>query len=549
MAADVVARAKGDRLSSGLHTLWLLVRQGVVRPMRPDKLVRIVFAWRRWGVTPALGYAVAAIRHPDRPAVIDERGALSFLELEQRTTRLAKGLRARGIRDTSRVAVLCRNHHGLVETIVACGKLGVDVVLLNTGLRPQQVRTVLAEQQADLLVTDVEFTEDLDIADDLDVVLAWTEGTTRKATLEHLIGSSTGGALPRRPRHARIIVLTSGTTGTPKGARRPAPPGVGPAATIMSRMPLRAGERILLAAPIFHTWGLAAFQLSSAIGATLVLRRKFEPQQALAAVQRHRATAMFMVPVMLQRILDLPREALRPYDTSSLRIVAASGSALPADLATRFQGVFGEVLYNFYGSTEASWVSIANPRDLAESPGTAGRPPRGTSLKILDEHGAPVRDGETGRIFVSNDMLFEGYTGGGGKEVRGGMLSTGDLGRIDEAGRLQVVGREDDMIVSGGENVYPKETEDAIATLPEVSEVAVIGVDDAEFGQRLAAFVVLTEDADLDAEAVRERVRPALPKFALPRDVTFLAELPRNATGKVVPARLREEPEPTETER
>ncbi|MGW0890439.1 AMP-binding protein [Saccharopolyspora sp. NPDC002578] len=549
VAADVVARAKGDRLSSGLHTLWLLVRQGVVRPMRPDKLVRIVFAWRRWGVTPALGYAVAAIRHPDRPAVIDERGALSFLELEQRTTRLAKGLRARGIRDTSRVAVLCRNHHGLVETIVACGKLGVDVVLLNTGLRPQQVRTVLAEQQADLLVTDVEFTEDLDIADGLDVVLAWTEGTTRKATLEHLIGSSTGGALPRRPRHARIIVLTSGTTGTPKGARRPAPPGVGPAATIMSRMPLRAGERILLAAPIFHTWGLAAFQLGSAIGATLVLRRKFEPQQALAAVQRHRATAMFMVPVMLQRILDLPREALRPYDTSSLRIVAASGSALPADLATRFQGVFGEVLYNFYGSTEASWVSIANPRDLAESPGTAGRPPRGTSLKILDEHGAPVRDGETGRIFVSNDMLFEGYTGGGGKEVRGGMLSTGDLGRIDEAGRLQVVGREDDMIVSGGENVYPKETEDAIATLPEVSEVAVIGVDDAEFGQRLAAFVVLTEDADLDAEAVRERVRPALPKFALPRDVTFLAELPRNATGKVVPARLREEPEPTETER
>lgn len=551
VAAELVARAKGDRLGSGLHTLWLLARQGVVRPMRPDKVVRIVFAWRRWGVTPALGYAVAAIRHPDRPAVIDERGALSFLELEQRTTRLAKGLRARGVRDTSRVAVLCRNHHGLVETIVACGKLGVDVVLLNTGLRPQQVRTVLAEQQADLLVTDVEFTEDLAIADsdDLDVVLAWTEGTTRKATLEHLIGSSTGDALPRRPRHARIIVLTSGTTGTPKGARRPAPPGVGPAATIMSRMPLRAGERILLAAPIFHTWGLAAFQLGSAIGATLVLRRKFEPQQALAAVQRHRATAMFMVPVMLQRILDLPREAMEPYDTSSLRIVAASGSALPADLATRFQRVFGQVLYNFYGSTEASWVSIATPQDLAESPGTAGRPPRGTSLKIFDEHGTPVRDGETGRIFVSNDMLFEGYTGGGGKEVRGGMLSTGDLGRIDGAGRLQVVGREDDMIVSGGENVYPKETEDAIATLPEVSEVAVIGVDDAEFGQRLAAYVVLSEDAELDADAVRERVRPALPKFALPRDVTFLAELPRNATGKVVPARLRESPEATETER
>ncbi|MCA1187999.1 MULTISPECIES: AMP-binding protein [unclassified Saccharopolyspora] len=538
-AAKAAVQAGADRLAPTLQTLWLLIRQGVVRPMRPDKLLRIVFAWRRWGVTPALGYAVAAIRHPDRPAVIDERGALSFLELEQRTTRLARGLRARGIRDTSRVAVLCRNHHGLVETIVACGKIGSDVVLLNTGLRPHQMRTVLDEQRADLLIADVEFVEALPDLE-LDVVLAWTEGTTRKATLEHLIGSSATGTLPRRPRHARVIVLTSGTTGTPKGARRPAPPGVGPAATIMSRMPLRAGERIMLAAPIFHTWGLAAFQLGSAIGATLVLRRKFEPQQALAAVQRHRATALFVVPVMLQRILDLPREAIEPYDTSSLRIVAASGSALPADLATRFQRVFGEVLYNFYGSTEASWVSIATPRELAEAPGTAGRPPRGTSVKILDERGAKVPDGETGRIFVRNDMLFEGYTGGGGKEVRDGMLATGDLGRIDEAGRLQVVGREDDMIVSGGENVYPKETEDAIATLPEVSEVAVIGVDDAEFGQRLAAYVVLVDGAELDAEAVRERVRPALPGFALPRDVVFLPELPRNATGKVVPARLRE---------
>ncbi|MFR9730293.1 AMP-binding protein [Saccharopolyspora sp. MS10] len=546
--AGATERPGTGSLRSSAGTLWLLARQGVVRPMRPDKLLRIARAWRHWGVTPALGYAVAAIRHPDRPAVIDERGALSFLELDQRTTRLARGLRQRGVRGSSRVAVLCRNHHGLVETIVACGKLGVDVVLLNTGLRPQQVRTVLAEQQADLLVADVEFLDELPDPD-VDVVLAWTEGTTRRPTLEHLIGSSTAGPLPRRPRHARLIVLTSGTTGTPKGARRPAPPGVGPAATIMSRMPLRAGERILLAAPIFHTWGLAAFQLGSAIGATLVLRRKFEPQQALAAVQRHRATAMFVVPVMLQRILDLPPEARRPYDTSSLRIVAASGSALPADLATRFQRSFGEVLYNFYGSTEASWVSIATPRELADSPGTAGRPPRGTEVRILDEAGEPVPEGSTGRIFVRNDMLFEGYTGGDAKEVLGGMLGTGDLGRIDEAGRLQVVGREDDMIVSGGENVYPKETEDAIAALPEVAEVAVIGVDDAEFGQRLSAYVVLDEGAELDSEAVRERVRPALPRFALPRDVTFLDELPRNATGKVVPARLRGEPEDAETER
>jgi len=530
-------RQVAERAAPGAQTCWLLAKQGVLRPMRPDKLLRIALAWRRWGITPALGTAVAAIRHPDRPAVIDERGALSFLELHQRTTKLAHGLRARGITDSDRVAVLCRNHHGMVETLVACAKLGADAVLLNTGLRPQQLRAVLADQQPRLLVADAEFLDELDPPDDLDVVLAWTDGTTRRPTLEHLIGRSPGGALPP-PRNARLIVLTSGTTGTPKGARRPAPPGIGPAATILSRVPLRAGERMLVGAPIFHTWGLAAFQLGSVLGATLVLRRRFEPQQALAAVQRHRCTALFAVPVMLQRILDLPADARRPYDCSSLRIVACSGSALPADLADRFQREFGRLLYNFYGSTEASWVSIADPQDLAAAPGSAGRSPRGTEVRLLGEDGNPVPRGEVGRIFVGNDMLFEGYTNGSGKEVRDGLLDTGDLGRFDAAGRLHVVGRSDDMIVSGGENVYPKETEDALATEPEVHEVAVVGVPDEEFGQRLAAYVVLEAGSEVDGDQLRERIRPRLPKYALPRDVIFLDELPRNATGKVVPARL-----------
>ena len=292
-------------------------------------------------------------------------------------------------------------------------------------------------------------------------------------------------------------------------------------------------------APLFHTWGVAALQLGLVLGATLVLRRKFDPQQALQLLQRHRCTSMFAVPVMLQRILDLPADARRPYDCSSLRIVACSGSALPADLADRFQREFGPVLYNFYGSTEVSWVSIATPEDLRTAPGTAGRPPRGTTVRILDEDGAPVRRGETGRIFAGNDMLFEGYTSGTRREVRDGLMATGDLGRIDSAGRLFVVGREDDMIVSGGENVYPKETEDAIGALPEVADVAVVGVDDADFGQRLAAYVVLREPGALDAEGLRDRVRDRLPKFALPRDVVFVDSLPRNATGKVVARELK----------
>ncbi len=400
------------RVTPGLHTVFVLARQGVIRPLRPDKLLRIILAWRRWGITPPLGFAVGAVRHPDRPAVIDERGALSYAELAQRTTRLANGLRDRIPRGT-RIGVLCRNHHGPVETIVAAAKLGVDVVLLNTGLSTQQLNDVITEQRVGLLVLDAEFRTHLpDLPEGIDAVLAWTDGTTRHDTLENLIAISSAQRPTRPTRQSRMIVLTSGTTGTPKGARRPDPPGLAPAASILSRVPLRSGERLLVSAPLFHTWGLAAFQLGAVLGATQVMRRKFDPEQALSAAQRNQCTSMFAVPVMLQRILDLPEQIRTKYDHSALRIVVSSGSALPADLATRFQHAFGPVLFNLYGSTEVSWVSIATPQDLRAAPGTAGRPPRGTTVRILGDDGTPVRRGATGRIFVGNDMVFEGYTNG-----------------------------------------------------------------------------------------------------------------------------------------
>ncbi|WP_461157830.1 AMP-binding protein [Saccharopolyspora tripterygii] len=517
----------------------MLVKQGVVRPMRPDKLARIALAYRRWGITLPLGFAVGAARHPDRPAVIDERGALSYAELATRTTRLAGALRDR-VPGKTRIGVLTRNHHGPVEVIVAAAKLGVDVVLLNVGLSTRQLADVLAEQDISLLVLDEEFTGHLaDLPGDLDVVLGWVDGLTEHDTLDHLIATGEGKRLARPKRHSRLIVLTSGTTGTPKGARRPDPPSLNPAAAVFSRIPLRAGERVLLSAPLFHTWGIAGFQLSAVLGATLVLRRKFDAVDALRTVQRHRVGAMFGVPVMLQRMLELPAEERESFDTSSLRIVAASGSALPGDLATTFQRAFGPVLHNLYGSTEVSWVSIATPADLRAAPSSAGRPPRGTVVRILDDNGDAVRRGETGRIFAGNDMLFDGYTNGNSRESRDGLMSTGDLGRFDRSGRLFIAGREDDMIISGGENIYPKETEDVIAGLTGVAEAAVIGVEDTDFGQRLAAFVVAREKGSLDADQVRDHVRGRVSKFAIPRDVIFLDELPRNATGKVVPAELR----------
>jgi fatty-acyl-CoA synthase len=335
------------------------------------------------------------------------------------------------------------------------------------------------------------------------------------------------------------VILTSGTTGTPKGANRPSPSSLDPAAALLSRIPLRSREPTMIAAPLFHSWGFAHFYLSTALASTLVLRRRFDPEDTLRAVADHHASALIVVPVMLQRIVALPTETLRRYDTSSLRVIAASGSALPGPLAHRVMDVFGDKLYNLYGSTEVAWATIATPKELRFAPGTAGRPPRGTVVKIFGDDWEELPPSRSGRISVGSEMLFEGYTGGGDKARRDGLMATGDVGHFDEHGLLCVDGRDDDMIVSGGENVFPHEVETLLEHVPGVREVAVVGVPDEEFGQRLRAFVALEPGASMTADQLKDHVRSNLAGYKVPRDVVFVDELPRNATGKVLKRELQ----------
>ncbi len=277
-----------------------------------------------------------------------------------------------------------------------------------------------------------------------------------------------------------------------------------------------------------------------ALSSTLVLRRKWTPEGMLSAVAEHGCTVLAVVPVMLARTLEQPDEVVERYDVSTLRVIAASGSALPGELALRVMDRFGDVLYNLYGSTEVAWATIATPADMRAAPGTAGRPPAGTVVRLYDPDGDVVARGETGRIFVGNEMAFDGYTGGGGKELVDGLLSTGDVGHFDAAGRLFVDGRDDEMIVSGGENVFPREVEDLLADHACVEEAAVIGVDDEQFGQRLLAFVVVRGGRATDQDELKAFVKANLAGFKVPREVRFLDELPRNATGKVVKRELLE---------
>jgi fatty-acyl-CoA synthase len=523
-----------------LGALRVLAQTGILKPNRPDRLVAAGKALAKWGPTAAAGYTAAAVRYPDELAIIDERGALTFRQVHERTNALAHGLRSLGVGPGDGVAVLCRNHRGFVEALVAASKLGANVLLLNTGFSGPQTVDVLNREGAAAVIFDSEFTDVVaPAAEGRAQVVAWHEGHSPIPTIENLIADFPPNDLEPPAAHGRIVILTSGTTGTPKGAPRTTPRSLDSAVALFSRIPLRARQTTVIAAPIFHAWGLAHLTLGMALSSTVVLQRRFDPEATLRAVSTHRATALAVVPVMLQRIVALSDDTKARYDTSSLNVVAASGSALTGELATRWMDAFGDNLYNLYGSTEVAWATIATPEELRTAPGTAGRPPLGTTVRVVDQEGQEVPTGTTGRIFVGSDMLFEGYTGGGSKDMLDGLMSVGDMGHYDDSGLLFVEGREDDMIVSGGENVFPSEVEDLLGRHPEVADVAVIGVDDSEFGQRLKAFVVKQDGAGLDAAAVQSHVKDHLARYKVPRDVVFLEELPRNASGKVLKRELR----------
>lgn len=524
-----------------------LARRGVLNPGPPHRVARQLLALRTWGFGLAGEARQAAARSPRAIAVVDEtRGRFTYAELVDNSDRAARVLLDR-VRPGERIGVLARNHVGLLEVLIGASTAGIDVVLVNTGLSGPQLAAVAEEQELGLLVHDLEFADRLGsvtvplLSEDELLAAIQTAGGSETVGGPRDASARDGAAAPLTPpeRPGRTIVLTSGTTGSPKGARRPTPKGFSALASILSRIPLRPRQTVVLAAPIFHTWGYAFLQLSIGLRSTIVLSRRFDPAETRASLRRHRAEVLAAVPVMIQRMLELPADRTDGrLGGEQLRIVAVSGSALPSGFATRFMASYGPVLHNLYGSTECSWVAIADPEDLAADPDSSGRPPKGTRVSIVGDDDEEVGPGEIGRVFVGNDLLFEGYTNGQTKDVWHGLTSIGDLGRWHD-GRLRIEGREDDMIVSGGENVYPAELEGVIAAMPEVREVSVFGVPDEQFGKRLVACVVLVPDAALTDDEVVERARAGVARHSLPREVVFLDELPRNATGKVLVRELQ----------
>ncbi len=478
-------------------------------------------------------------KYPTLPAVVDERGTLTYAQIDDMSTALARGLKRLGVGEGSVVGVLCRDHRGLIIAMAACGKLGAGIVLMNTGFAKPQFADVCERENVKAVLHDSEFVGLLDaLPADLPRVLTWVDDganvPTDVQTIDDIVAANTSEPLPAPGKPGGVVILTSGTTGLPKGAPRVK---VSPLTTaeLVDRVPFPRKGTMVIVSPIFHGTGLATYMVGATLGNKVVTTRRFKPEHTLQLIADHRADMLVAVPTMLHRMVELAPDVIASYDTSSLKTIAIAGSALTPELSNRAQDTFGDVLYNIYASTECGFATIATPAELRSAPGTAGRTPVTSEVVLFDEHDRRI-DGanKRGRIFIRSAARFEGYTDGRTKQLIDGFMSSGDMGHFDENGLLFVDGRDDDMIVSGGENVFPQEVENLLVERDDVSDAAVVGVDDVDFGKRLRAFVVPVPGARRDEEEIKVYVKNNLARHKVPRDVVFIDELPRNATGKLL---------------
>lgn len=513
---------------------------GLLKPQLPHRLIGAGLALAKWGPGFPSAIGAAAARFPKQIAIIDDAGELTWREVRDETNRLCQALKDRGLEPGDSVAVLARNHRYMILATAAILQAGGRILLLNTMASASQLGELSAREDAKFVILDQEFLNVGETVDKDKLILGWTEGDA-PADIPSLAGLAAGLSTKNHAkpaRHGSVVIFTSGTTGLPKGAKREEPEDLKPLLAFFGAIPYKGNSTVVLAAPLFHSWGLINFGFGLSTVPTYVLRRRFDAVQTIKDIEKYRADVLVVVPLMIQRLVDIDPEIRKATDTSSLRITASSGSALAGELANHFMDLYTDSIYNFYGATETGWVTIASPEQLRAAPGTAGTPPFRTNVLILDADGQEVPQGETGVIHVGNDMPFGGYTDGNTKSFRNGLMSTGDLGHFDAEGRLFVSGRDDDMVISGGENVFPRELEDALIDHPAISDVVVTGVPDPTFGQCLAAYIVVREGHQLSEEEVITYAKGRVARFAVPRRMLFIDELPRNPTGKVMKREL-----------
>jgi fatty-acyl-CoA synthase len=520
---------------------------GMLRQLRPTGAAAAARSLLRGASGPSAIFRVHAANQPERPAFLFEGRTLSYGEVDERIDRLATGLRRRGMGKGDSAVLMLRNRPESVEIGAAMSRLGASGVAASWRSTPAELAYLARNSGARAIFFEAELWPTVEAA------LRDLPGIAPNAL--YPVGGEVAGRLsvealrataPERGLSAQegaVIIYTSGTTGRPKGAVRRFGRGqLEGFFAFIGETPMRVDDRHLCVCPMYHSTGLGFVGMTLLLGGLVVIHREFDPEEFLATVDREHITTTALVPTMLHRLMALPDETFRRYDTRSLRAVFCGGAQLAGPLALRAMEKLGPVLYNFYGATETGLVTVATPEDLRAAPGTIGRAVPGTTIRLLDEQGREVPRGEVGELYARNAMLVEGYHAdeeATRASLRDGFFSVGDLATQDAAGRFHIAGRKRDMVISGGVNIYPAEVEAALEAHPGVAQAAVIGVPDEEWGERLRAFVVTRAGHAPTADELRAWCRARLSGPKTPREWVFLEALPSNPTGKILKRELR----------
>jgi fatty-acyl-CoA synthase len=515
----------------------------------PSALPIIAKQGLRGATGPATLIRISAATQPDREALISDARRLTFRDLDTRVDRLAAGLhRHHGLRRGDSAVLVMHNRGELLEAQAAMSRIGGGAVSVSWRSTEDELEYLVDHSGARAVIVESSVADaTLAIRDRLPRVPRenYIGVGARRAGLvdyEHVLQGG-AAAVDEAAEPGAVIIYTSGTTGKPKGAVRRFPREMQDAVLrLLLETPIHHDDRHLVVCPMYHSTAFGFIGFTMAVGGTVVIAPRFEPEAFLALVERERITTTAVVPTMLHRILELPDEVIGKYDTSTLRGVFSGGAPLSGTLARRFMERFGEVLFNFYGATETGVNTLATPAELLASPGTIGHAIDGNEIVLLDEDGNAVKPGETGELWVKNAMLVAGYhrdDDATRASMREGYFSVGDLAHVDSRGLFHIDGRKRDMIISGGVNVYPAEVEETLSRHPAIAEASVIGMPDEEWGERVRAFVRLTDGQTVSAEDVIAFAREHLAGPKCPRDVVFLDELPKNPTGKVLKRELR----------
>ena len=534
----------------------------VVQPVSPANLLAFAWAASRVPFGPHLSVMFYAQTHPDREAVVEYDGSggcvrrMTWAELDAAINRLGNALVARGASGGRRIAVMLPNGSEYLIAQLALDRIGATAVQIGYHLKAGEIAYILSNAEpaativhADQLVamTDAR-ARAASAAGPMIVVGAAADPTARGGDVvawERALAAASPGRPSRRGGlggRGGVLVYTSGTTGRSKGALRTwTSTGYEPVADLMLQVGVRSDDRHLVVCPLYHSAAPGFILMMMALGATVILMNQFDAALALDIIERERVTCTLMVPTMIVRLANLPAATSAP----SLRWVMSVAATLTTDAARRFMERFGPILWNFYGATETGLVTLAGPGDHLTRPGTIGRALRGNDIRLLDSAGRDVPDGQVGELYVRNSMLIAGYHKNPDamqSALRDGLFSVGDLARRAGDGHYYLVSRKHDLVISGGVNIYPREIEDHLCTHPAILDAAVIGDPDPEWGESLHAYIVLREGHALSEQGVIEHCRAALADFKRPRKVTFVAELPRNPTGKLLVSALRARP-------